>query len=126
MRAEHDRPTALQQYMTTLYQFIEGDPGASAVKNEFLTQGAPRSAKPIIVYLLNYFGDSVAIELIKLITTPAAIGQPSFIIPTETMAPQVVGQTVGYLLQHIMTDWRSGNFTALGVDGNLIAILAES
>lgn len=112
--------------MTTLYQFIEVEPGVSYAKNEFLAQGAPRSAKPIIVDLLNYFGDTIALDLAKLITTPGAIGQPTFVIPTEFVAPQVVGQTVGYLLQHIMKDWRSGNFTALGTDGNLIAILADS
>lgn len=112
--------------MTTLYQFIESEPGASYVKNGFLAQGAPRSTKPIIVDLLNYFGDTIAVGLTKLITTPGAIGQPNFVIPTTFVAPQVVGQTVGYLLQHIMKDWRSGNFTSLAVDGNLIAILADS
>ena len=125
--AKHHLPTALQQYMTSLYQFIGVDPGAAAVQNEYLMQkGQPRSVKPILIDILNLLEEAIATNLTKLITNPTAIGQPTFQIPTEAMAPQLVGQTIGYLLQHTMTDWASGNFTALTGDGNLIEVLANS
>ena len=115
--------------MTSLYQLIEGDEGVSLVKNGFLGQPSPRSAKPILVDILNGIGDPVAANLttvINSLTSPREIGQPTLIIPTETLAPQIVGQTVGYLLQWAMKNYTDGAFTALAVDGNLISILDQS
>ena len=111
--------------MTTVYQFIGGDEGVGLLKNGFLAQGAPRSVKPILINMLNEIGDPIAGNLTTQITSPNAIGQPTFIIPTETLAPQVVGQTVGYLLQWMMKDWLGGGFTALAVMGNLISIVED-
>ncbi len=112
--------------MTSLYQFIEGGQGVPLVQNGFLGQPAPRSAKPILIDILNEIGDPIARNLTTLVTSPTAIGQPTFIIPTEFMAPQIVGQTVGYLLQWMMKNWTDGGFTALAVEGNLISILSDS
>ena len=111
--------------MTSVYQYIGGDDGASVVKNEFLGQEGPRSAKPILIDILNSLGDPIATNLTTLVTSPGAIGQPTFIIPTETVSPQIVGQTVGYLLQWVMKDWASGGFTTLAAGGNLIEILSN-
>lgn len=118
-------PLALQQYMTDLYQYLEGDEGTPTISSEFLGQSAPRSAKPILVDILNEIGDPVATNLTTFITSPATIGQSTFLIPTQALAPQIVGQTVGYLLQWVMKNWASNAFTALATDGNLILILGD-
>lgn len=111
--------------MTTLYQFLGSDEGLSLVETNFLNQTVPRSAKPILINILNDIGDPIATQLTTLIGSPITIGQSSFLIPTEAQAQAMVGQTVGYLLQWIMTDWRDGGFTALAIDGNLISLVEE-
>lgn len=116
---------ALQQYMTTLYQFLEGDQGLSLINTGFLNQTAPRSAKTILVNILDEIGDPVATQLTTIIGSPVPIKQGSFIIPTQAQAQQIVGQTVGNLLQWLMTDWSDGGFTALAIEGNLISILGD-
>lgn len=116
---------ALQQYMTTLYQFLEGDQGLSLINTGFLNQTAPRSAKTILVNILDEIGDPVATQLTTIIGSPVPIKQGSFIIPTQAQAQQIVGQTVGNLLQWLMTDWLEGGFTALAIEGNLISILGD-
>lgn len=116
---------ALQQYMTTLYQFLEGDQGLSLINTGFLNQTAPRSAKTILVNILDEIGDPVATQLTTIIGSPVPIKQGSFIIPTQAQAQQIVGQTVGNLLQWLMTDWLDGGFTALAIEGNLISILGD-
>ena len=116
---------ALQQYMTTLYQFLGDDEGIQLVQAAFLNQTAPRSAKTILVNILNELEDPVATQLTTQIKSPVPIGQKSFLIPTETQAPAIVGQTVGYLLQWMMTDWVDGGFTALAVQGNLISLVED-
>lgn len=118
-------PAALQQYMTTLYQFLEGDQGFPLIDAGFLNQTAPRSAKTILIDILNELGDPVATQMTTIIGSPVTIKQGTFVIPTEAQAQQIVGQTVGYLLQWVMTDWIDGGFTALAVEGNLISILAD-
>ncbi|CAD6593028.1 MAG: hypothetical protein ASARMPREDX12_006664 [Alectoria sarmentosa] len=116
---------ALQQYMTTLYQFLEGDQGFPLIDADFLNQTAPRSAKTILIDILNELGDPVATQMTTIIGSPVPIKQGTFVIPTEAQAQQIVGQTVGYLLQWIMTDWIDGGFSALAVEGNLISIIAD-
>ena len=111
--------------MTSLYQFLEGDEGSPLIDNGFLNQTAPRSAKTILNNILNDLGDPVATQLTTIIPSPVTLKQGSFIIPTQAQAQQIVGQTVGYLLQWMMTDWVDGGFAALGVDGNLISILGD-
>lgn len=117
--------TALQQYMTTLYQFLEGDEGGPLIDADFLNQTAPRSAKTTLINILNEIGDPVAIEITTIIGSPVPIKQGTFIIPTEAQAQQIVGETVGFLLQSIMTDWVDGGFSTLAVEGNLISILDD-
>lgn len=117
--------TALQQYMTTLYQYLEGDEGLGLIDSGFLNQTSPRSAKTILIDILNDIGDPVASQITMIIGSPVPIKQGSFIIPTEAQAQQIVGQTVGYLLQWIMTDWIDGGFTTLAIEGNLISILGD-
>lgn len=109
--------------MTTLYQFLEGDEGAPLIDSGFLNQTAPRSAKTILVDILNEIGDPVATQITTIIGSPVPIKQGSFIIPTQAQAQHIVGQTVGYLLQWMMTDWVDGGFSALAIEGNLISIL---
>lgn len=112
--------------MTTLYQFL-GDPdeGLLLVQNGFFNQTAPRSAKTILINILSELGDPIAIQLTTLIGSPVTIGQKTFVIPTEAQAQSIVGQTVGYLLQWIMTNWLGGGFTALAVEGNLISLIED-
>lgn len=111
--------------MTTLYQFFEGDEGSSLVVAGFLNQTAPRSAKPILINLLNELGDPVATQLSTIIASSVPLGRGSSIIATEAQAQQIVGQTVGVLLQWLMTDWIDGGFTTLAIQGNLISILED-
>ena len=111
--------------MTTLYQFLGEDEGLPLVQNAFLNQTSPRSAKTILTSILSELGDPIAIQLITLIGSPVTIGQNSFVVPTEAQAQSIVGQTVGYLLQWIMTDWLGGGFTALAVEGNLISLIED-
>ena len=115
--------TALQQYMTTLYQFLEGDEGYPLIDAGFLNQTVPRSAKTILINILNEIGDPVATQITTIIGSPVPIGQGTFIVPTETQAQRIVGETVGFLLQWIMTDWVDGGFSTLAIEGNLISIL---
>lgn len=112
---------AIQQYMTTLYQYLTGDEGVSLVNSEFFAQSAPRSAKTILINILNQLADPIATQLTTIITSPVTIGQGSFVIPTQAQAQRIVGQTVGYLLQWLMTDWVDGGFSALAIQGNLIS-----
>ena len=124
----HSSLTGLQQYMTSLYQFIGEDEGTYIVNNGFLNQTGPRSLKPILIDLLTDFGpgDPLAGNLSTQITTPSIIGQPTFLIPTEAQATQLVGQTVGYLLQWMMKEWsNSSGFSSVAVGGNLIAVVEE-
>ena len=114
--------------MTSLYQLFGSERGAAAARSEFLFQeGPPYSTRPILKDILDILGDPVALNLSAIVSspifTPSEIGQPSFLIPTESLAPQIVGQTVGYLLQWMMKEW-SGAFTSLAADGNLIEILS--
>lgn len=111
--------------MTTVYQFLEGDEGGPLVDSGFLNQTVPRSAKPILINILNEFGDPIATQLTTIIASSIPIKQQTFIIPTEAQAQQIVGQTVGYLLQWLMTDWIDGGFTSLAAEGNLISILGD-
>lgn len=111
--------------MTTLYQFLEDEEGLSLVQAAFLNQTAPRSAKTVLINILNELGDPVASQLTTLIGSPVTIGQKTFLIPTEAQAQAIVGQTVGYLLQWMMTDWVDGGFTALAVEGNLISLIED-
>ena len=111
--------------MTELYQYIESDEGREIVYNGFAGQAVPRSAKTILMSILAEIGDPVATNLSTLLTSPGSIGMSSFIIPTATLAPQIVGQTVGYLLQHTMTDWASGAFRTLSAGGNLISLIGD-
>ena len=120
--------TALQQYMTSLYQALETDKGSLIVKNGFLNQTTgPRIVMPILIDILNVITDPIAGNLTMLLQpkTPQIIGQGSWIIPTEDQAPLIVGQTIGYLLQWMMKEWRGGGFTALNAEGNLIEILVD-
>lgn len=116
---------ALQQYMTTLYQFLEGDEGSALVSSGFLNQTAPRSAKTILINILNDIGDPVATQITTIIGSPVTIKQGTFVIPTQAQAQQIVSETVGFLLQWLMTDWVDGGFSALATEGNLISILAD-
>lgn len=111
--------------MTTLYQFLGDDEGLSLVQSGFLNQTSPRSAKTILINILSELGDPIATQLTTLVGSPVTIGQKSFVIPTEAQAQAIVGQTVGYLLQWIMTDWLGGGFTALAVEGNLISLIED-
>lgn len=118
-------PAALQQYMTTLYQFLEGEEGLALIDSGFLNQTAPRSAKTILIDILNEIGDPVANQITTIIGSPVPIKQGSFVIPTQAQAQTIVSQTVGYLLQWIMTDWVDAGFSSLAIGGNLILILAD-
>ena len=111
--------------MTTLYQFLGDDEGLSLVQTGFFNQTSPRSAKTILINILNELGDPIAIQLTTLIGSPVTIGQQSFVIPTEAQAQPIVEQTVGYLLQWIMTNWLGGGFTALAIEGNLISLIED-
>ena len=94
--------------------------------NGFLAQrGTPRSVKPILIDILNLIGDPVAGNLTTLITKPNVLGLPDFVVPTEQVAPQFVGTTVGALLHWVMTDWAGGGFSTLAVEGNLITIIED-
>ena len=119
--------TALQQYMTSLYQALEEDQGIEIAQNGFLNQTVPRIVLPILKDILSVITDSIAGNLSLLIqpTTPKIIGQGSWIIPTEAQAPQITGQTIGYLLQWMMKSWTGGGFTALNTGGNLIDLLVD-
>ena len=114
--------------MTSLYQYLGEDEGVLLVNNGFLNQTAPRSVKPILLDILNEIEDPIAGNLTTIMnsTTPKIIGQPTWVIPSEALAPEVVGQTVGYLLQWMMKDWTGGGFTALATEGNLIALVDQS
>ena len=118
-------PAALQQYMTELYQLLTDQSSFTTISDGFLGQSAPRSAKPILIDSLNEIGDPVATVLATLITSPGKIGQSSFIIPTQAQAQPIIGQTVGYLLQWMMTQWADGGFAALANNGSLIATLGD-
>ena len=95
------------------------------VSDNFFGQPAPRSSKAMLVTFLNEFDDPVSTNLATRITSPGAIGQSSFVIPTQAQAQQIVGQTVGYLLQWLMRDWADGGFAALANNGSLIASLGD-
>ena len=115
--------------MTTLYQFIEGETGAAIAENEWSAQpGPPYGIRPILIAILNLLADPVALNLSAIVASPqvSEIGYPSvhLSIPTPKLAPQRVGQTVGYLLQWMMKEW-SGGFTSMATDGNLISILSD-
>ena len=116
--------------MTEVFQFIgDDDAGRPLVQNGFFTQPAPRSCKPILLTILNGFGDPVGGNLTALVNSlksTMAIKMPSFIIPTEAQAQPIVGQMVGYLLQWAMTNWTSGAFTSLAMGGNMISFLEDS
>ncbi len=118
-------PAALQQYMTTLYQYLTGDEGLSLIDAVYLNQTGPISAKTILVSILNELGDPVATQLTTITESPVPIKQGSLIVPTQDQAQQIVGQTVGILLQWLMTDWIDGGFTTLAVAGNLISLLVD-
>ena len=113
--------------MTSLYQALETDKGSLIVKNGFSNQTVPRTAMPILEDILNVITDPIAGNLTMLLQpkTPQIIGQGSWIIPTEDQASQIVGETIGYLLQWMMKEWRGGGFTALNAEGNLIDILVD-
>lgn len=49
-------PAALQQYMTTLYQYVIGSDGSSVVTDEFNAQKHPVSARIILFNILNEIG----------------------------------------------------------------------
>ena len=118
-------PAALQQYMTELYQTLTDQSSFAEISDAFLSQSAPRSSKPILMTFLNEIGDPVATELATLITSPSKIGQSSFIIPTQAQAQPIVGQTVGFMLQWMMTQWADGGFAAVANNGSLIASLGD-
>lgn len=113
--------------MTSLYQVLEEEQGLEVVKNGFFNQTVPRIVMPILQDILDVITDPIAANLSKLIrpNTPQIIGQGSWIIPTEAQAPQIVGQTIGYLLQWMMKAWSGGGFTALNAGGNLIDLLVD-
>ena len=111
--------------MTELYQLVTGQSGLEAVVNGFLGQTVPRSSKPILMGILNEIGDPVSTVLATLITTHDKIGQSSFGISVPAQAQPIVGQTVGFLLQWMMTQWADGGFAALANNGSLIASLDD-
>ena len=118
-------PAALQQYMTELYQSITDQDSFTTISDAFLGQSAPRSSKTILISVLNEIDDPVATEMTTLITSPGQIGQSSFIIPTQAQAQPITGQTVGFMLQWMMTQWADGGFAALANNGSLIASLGD-
>ena len=124
-RGELISPAALQQYMTTLYQYLEGDEGLSLVDAIFLNQTGPISAKTILINILNDLGDPVATQLKIITESSVPIKQGGLIVPTLDQAQHIVGQTVGILLQWLMTDWIDGGFTALAIEGNLISLVVD-
>lgn len=113
--------------MTSLYQALSEEQGLAIVKDGFFNQTVPRIVLPILKDILDVITDPIAGNLTALLTpkTPQVIGQGSWIIPTEQLAPQIVGQTVGYLLQWMMKDWTAGGFLALNKGGNLIDLLVD-
>ena len=113
--------------MTSLYQVLEQDQGIGIAHNGFLNQTVPRIVLPILKDILDVITDPIAGNLSMLLqpTTPKTIGQGSWIIETEAQAPQIVGQTIGYLLQWMMKAWSGGGFTALNAGGNLIDLLVD-
>ena len=111
--------------MTELYQSITDESSFTAVSDAFLGQSAPRSSKTILIGFLNEIDDPVATEMANLITSPGKIGQSSFIIPTQAQAQPITGQTVGFMLQWMMTQWADGGFAALANNGSLIASLGD-
>ena len=118
-------PAALQQYMTQLYQSITDSSSFTTISDAFLGQSAPRSSKAILISVLNEIDDPVATEMANLIISPVKIGQSSFIIPTQAQAQAITGQTVGFMLQWMMTQWADGGFAALANNGSLIASLGD-
>lgn len=117
----------LQQYMTSLYQVLETEQGIQLAVNGFLNQTVPRDALPILKDILEAITDPIASNLSTLITpqTPRIIGQKSWDIPVTGQVTSIVGQTIGYLLQWMMTDWTAGGFTTLTTGGNLIDLLVD-
>ena len=111
--------------MTSLYQVLTTEQGIQVVNSGFLNQPTPRTVLPILKDLLKVITDPIAGNLSMLLSpkTPQIIGQRSWIIPTEEQAPQIVGQTIGYLLQWMMKEWAGGGFAALNAGGNLIDLL---
>lgn len=114
---------ALQQYMTSLYQFVTSEDSNETVNTEFQAQPAPRNTKKILINILNEIGDPLAGNLTIILRSTLDIGQKSYVIPTQAQAQTIIGQTVGYLLQWLMTNWIDGGYTGIAVMGNLIDIL---
>ena len=117
----------LQRWMTSLNDALREDRALSIVRNGFFNQPVPRTVGPILKDLLKVVTDPIAGNLSLLIVpdTPVIIGQRSWAIPTEQVAPGIVGQTIGYLLQWMMKEFTAGGFTALNAEGNIIEILVD-
>ena len=113
--------------MTSLYQVLETEQGIQVAVNGFLNQTVPRDALPILKDILEDIPDPIAGNLSTLITpkTPQIIGQKSWDIAVTGQVTSIVGQTIGYLLQWMMTNWTAGGFATLTTGGNLIDLLVD-
>ena len=117
----------LQRYMTSLSDALREDLALSIVRDSFFNQTVPRTVGPILKDLLQKITDPIAGNLSLLIVpnTPEIIGQRSWAIPTEDLAPGIVRQTIAYLLQWMMKEFTTGAFTALNAEGSLIKLLVK-
>lgn len=111
--------SALQQYMTTIYEGIASDNGSALIHNTYELFRPPVTGSFIFREVLQKYSDDARNKALTLVLSQTIPGK-TVNITDKAQADKAVQLVLSVVLEHIMTDFLSGAYLLMATAGKLL------